>query len=380
MRSISPSLKRAFLRAASAASRRHAWLLPRAAADERRLLALRAPYRLDTERLAVDIDEREAGSLEVTLLGYAGHFPTVSLWHDTRPYHGPCRFELDCRTGAMTVDGQAFGQLRSPLESNRFCCRFVVRANGTTRDRVTSHYRACQHDGVGESYFGGANYVDYETESVTERADVLRLLDRWEGKGPLLEVGCATGILLEEIERRQGIKGFGLDISEWAVSQAERRLGPNRVSVADLEIDPFPDTIGRQAPFATVILFSVLEHLTDPQKGLLKLTGVSSPGTLLLIETTNADSLAHKVFGHDWEGYFDWTHRSVDRVSARTLPAWLESLGWRVAECRTRSVWDRSAEPTHATLREWWDADARFRRLIVERDLGDLLTCVAIKL
>ncbi len=380
MESIAPSLKRAFLRAASAASGRHAWLLPQVAADERRLLDLRAPYRLDTGRLTVDLFESAPGTLEVTVLGYAGHFPTVSLWSDNGPYGGPCRFELDCDTGGITVDGRVFGRLRSPLTSSRFCCRFVLRVNGTTRERMTSHYVAGRDNEVGESYFTGENYVDYESESAVARADALRLLERWNGKGRLLEVGCATGRLLEDIERRYAIKGFGLDVSEWAVAQAARKLGPARVAVADFDIDPIPNIISCQAPFSTIVLFSVLEHLSNPQNGLVKLTAVSSPGTLLLIETTNADSLSHKVFGHDWEGYFDRSHRSVDSVSARSLPAWLESLGWRVAECRTRLVWDRSAEPTHATLREWWDADARFRRLIVERDLGDLLTCVAIKL
>ncbi len=100
---------------------------------------------------------------------------------------------------------------------------------------------------------------------------------------------------------------------------------------------------------------------------------------MLLLETTNADSLTHRVFSGDWEGYFDRTHMSVDACSARTVPAWLESLGWRVVERRTRLVWDRSADPTHQTLRDWWDNDARFRRLLAERDLGDLVLCVAIK-
>jgi hypothetical protein len=42
-------------------------------------------------------------------------------------------------------------------------------------------------------------------------------------------------------------------------------------------------------------------------------------------------------------------------------------------------VWDGNADPTHATLREWWASDARFRRLLTERDLGDLITCVATR-
>jgi hypothetical protein len=30
-------------------------------------------------------------------------------------------------------------------------------------------------------------------------------------------------------------------------------------------------------------------------------------------------------------------------------------------------------------MREWWAADARFRRLVEEKNLGDILTCVATK-
>jgi 2-polyprenyl-3-methyl-5-hydroxy-6-metoxy-1,4-benzoquinol methylase len=376
---IGPSLKRAFVWAASAGSRRHAWLLPRAAADDARLLDVRAPYRLETEQLGVEMLEPAAGSLEVTVLGYAGHFPTVVLGRLNGSYPGPCRFELDCRSGSCTLAGQELGRLERQPPTSRFCCRFVVHANGGIRERTTSHYVAGRYDGVDEAYFTGANYVDYEAESEAERADVLQLLDRWKGKGPLLEIGCATGSLLLEIERRMGITGFGLDISEWAISEAARRLGPDRVAVANIEADPIPEAMGDHGPFATIVLFSVLEHLANPPDVLARLSRVSAPGTLLLLQTTNADSLAHRIFGRDWEGYFDWTHKSVECISTKTVTSWLESLGWRVAECRTWMVWDRSAEPTHATLREWFDADARFRRLIVERDLGDLLWCIAIK-
>ena len=78
-------------------------------------------------------------------------------------------------------------------------------------------------------------------------------------------------------------------------------------------------------------------------------------------------------------GYFDWTHLGVDQVSARTLRGGLERIGWRVELLETTVVWDGNADPTHATLREWFASDARFRRLLVERDLGDLISCVATK-
>jgi len=78
-------------------------------------------------------------------------------------------------------------------------------------------------------------------------------------------------------------------------------------------------------------------------------------------------------------GYFDWTHLGIDRVALRTLRDELPRQGWRIAQLTTHRVWDGDADPTRATLREWWAADARFRRLLTERDLGDLITCIAVE-
>jgi hypothetical protein len=54
-------------------------------------------------------------------------------------------------------------------------------------------------------------------------------------------------------------------------------------------------------------------------------------------------------------------------------------MGWRIRALSTHLSWDGSADPTRAALREWWAADARFRRLLTELDRGDLVTVVAIK-
>ena len=128
-----------------------------------------------------------------------------------------------------------------------------------------------------------------------------------------------------------------------------------------------------------VIAFSDRLSKMPEMKGVLaKLTGCARPGTVLLIMTANAHSLSHALFGPDWEGYFDWTHFGVDRITVKSLREELPRLGWRVSELTTRLLWDADADPTRATLRQWWAADARFRRLLVKRELGDFITCVAV--
>jgi hypothetical protein len=57
----------------------------------------------------------------------------------------------------------------------------------------------------------------------------------------------------------------------------------------------------------------------------------------------------------------------------------LSGAGWDPRELRTLQVWHNSVDPTMATMREWYGGDARFRQLLAERELGDLIHCVAVK-
>ena len=52
---------------------------------------------------------------------------------------------------------------------------------------------------------------------------------------------------------------------------------------------------------------------------------------------------------------------------------------WELVRLTTDTFWGSDADPVVATMREWFAADARFRRLIAERDLGDFLLCVAVR-
>jgi len=146
-----------------------------------------------------------------------------------------------------------------------------------------------------------------------------------------------------------------------------------------VEQDQFPDDVLQRAPFCTIVLWAVLEHFSDPLSVLERLTPLCSTGCTLLINTTNADSLTHFLFAEQWEGHFDWTHRGVDLITARRVRQWLSTLGWRIQWLTTHLIWDGDADPTRATLRDWWGADSRFRQLLTERELGDLLRVVAVK-
>lgn len=373
-------LKEAVLRSLGALVRRHAVLLPREAGGEPRLLDLRTAYRVQDRRLVVELGDAEPGTLHATLVGYRGHFPSDRLWTGSpRAYTGPCELTLDLSDGGVTIDGHEWGRVPMPLAVRRFCWRLaLLSADGRRRERMTGHYVPANVDRVDESYYTGGNYVDYEAQSVGDHARILALLDRHGARPPILEVGCATGGLLAALEVA-GLPGLGLDVSPWAVERARERLGKGRAWVCDVERDPLPAAVKDSGPFGALVLASVLEHFADPFGVLGALAGVAASGAVLVLTTTNADSLTHRLFGGEWEGYFDGTHRGVDLVGAGSLREMLPRLGWRIVALETYAVWDGSADPTRATLREWWVSDARFRTLLAERDLGDLVACVAVR-
>jgi 2-polyprenyl-3-methyl-5-hydroxy-6-metoxy-1,4-benzoquinol methylase len=373
-------LKGLFLRALSRITNRHAVLLPAEAGRDDALIDLRAPYRVTGTVLTVDLRETGWGRLSATLLGYQGHFPVRVLWTgEARTYPGPSALGLDLVSGIVRLGGSDWGRVPLPLPGRRFCWKLrLVAPDGRVRERLTGHYVPLDVSAVGREYFEGENYVDHEAQSAADHLEIVRLLQAHGARAPVLEIGCATGGLLAALDA-EGLTGVGVDMSEWAIARSAERLGPGRTWVCDVEKDELPASITARLPFGTLVLAAVLEHFREPFAVLARLTPLAAPGTVLVISTTNRDSLCQMLFGSEWEGHFDWTHRSVDQISARTLRVELPALGWRIERLTTDLVWDISADPTRATVREWWASDARFRRLLAERELGDIVTCVAIK-
>jgi len=377
---LTPRIKDLCLRLLSRATNRHAVLLPQEAGRDDALIDLRAPYRVDGPTLTVELREPGPGRLSATLLGYKGHFPTRTIWVGAaREYPGPCGLRLDLASGAVRLGGSDWGRVPLPLQGRRFCWKLrLASPAGRVRGRLTGHYLPIDTPGVGREYFEGDNYVDHEAQSAADHGEIVRLLQTHGARAPVLEVGCATGGLLAALDAA-GLPSVGLDVSEWAVARAAERLGPGRAWVCDVEKGELPAAVTAQRPFGTLVLAAVLEHFRDPFAVLARLTPLAARGTVLVVITTNRDSLSQMLFGAQWEGHFDWTHRSVEQISVKVLRAELPARGWRIEELTTNLVWDISADPTRATLREWWAADARFRRLLAESELGDIITCVAVK-
>ena len=356
---------------------RNALLLPELSRSEAALLPLAAPYRLEGGKLEVTLAAVGPGRLDAAFFAFRGGHPGRPLWQGRGlPYAGPSSLALDLAGGVVRLGAQTVGEVPLPLPGRRLSWQLRLAAAAGTQERTTSHYLPVAGRTIGRDYFEGDNYVDHESTSADEGHQIAGWLRRHGAVGPVLEVGCATGGALAALDAA-GLPSLGLDLSAWAVERATERLGPGRAWVCNAEEDPFPAAVEARAPYGAIVLWSVLEHFRDPFATLARLGPLTAPGSLLLVQTTNCRSLTSNLFGRDWEGYFDWTHLGVERLSVDSVRRGLPRLGWRIEHLHTHLVWTMSADPTHATLRDWYAGDARFRALLAEHGLGDLILVVA---
>lgn len=124
-----------------------------------------------------------------------------------------------------------------------------------------------------KTYFYALRYkVDNEEwRARAKRALVFQLWEKYQRKTTnvkLLDLGCGTGVLLEQFEKRFKIKGYGIDTSTEAIKYCKRR-GLSQVKKFDGKKIPFKDKL-----FDLLTAIDVLEHVKDDLKALYEINRV----------------------------------------------------------------------------------------------------------
>lgn len=133
------------------------------------------------------------------------------------------------------------------------------------------------------------------------------LICDYKSSGNLLEVGCGDSYLLKLLTR--DFKVEGVDVSEYAVSVAEKLLGSGKVHVGDVERDDLTEK-----KYDVVVAFNILEHLVNPTRALGKIYSSLRNGGVLVGSVPNN----HKVVGRAATQLFnalDRTHVSTHNIS-----------------------------------------------------------------
>jgi len=110
------------------------------------------------------------------------------------------------------------------------------------------------------------------------------------GRGKILDVGCAYGFMLRKFP--DTFEKFGVDISDYAIMEAHKRLPGAALIVGNAEDGlPFPEGF-----FDIVVCNDVLEHLADPASALKNIRKVLNNNGILYINTPNLNWFRRKVF------------------------------------------------------------------------------------
>jgi SAM-dependent methyltransferase len=140
------------------------------------------------------------------------------------------------------------------------------------------------------------------------------------GNRRILDVGCATGALLETL-RDRGWDTAGVEISlpEAEYARRQRRL---EVRTLPLEENGFP-----AAGFTAVLASHLIEHLNDPAAFVREARRILIPGGRFFVTTPNIDGFQARLFRGRWRSaIFDHLYL----FSVKTLSALLRGAGFRV--------------------------------------------------
>ena len=177
----------------------------------------------------------------------------------------------------------------------------------------------------GPSYFsdttgtsGGEGYSDYLGEEANHRVNAearVKLVERYQPPGRLLDVGCAAGFFLDEARHRGwGVQGVEL-APEMAAYARDRLDVPVRaMAFGDIEVEP--------DAFDAITMWDYLEHSVDPTADLRQAALLLRSGGVLAVSTGDAGSVAARVFRSRWHlltprhhNYF-FTRPSLERAFA----------------------------------------------------------------
>jgi SAM-dependent methyltransferase len=186
-------------------------------------------------------------------------------------------------------------------------CRHGFRASQPTSEELGELYREMDTD-VYES--------EESARSRTARRHVGLLNRRVGCSGKLLDIGCASGLFLDQAAR-SGWDVFGVEPNPVLSSKAAGRVGKNRICSTTLE-----EANLDASSFDAITMWDLLEHVADLPGFLQLCARLLKPAGRILVKVPDFDSLQARLMRARWPlllpehlGYF--TRASLRACSER---------------------------------------------------------------
>ncbi len=169
----------------------------------------------------------------------------------------------------------------------------------------------------------------------------------------VLDLGCATGDLLQAVRKRGNPNVLGIEPSVHAAAIARDCYG------LDVRAGQLADVALPDASLDAVLMSHVIEHLPSPARTLAEIKRVLRPGGTLVLWLPNADSLAARVWGDAWMGYD--APRHLYTFTPATLTTLLQRTGFAVREIQHEWIGLEWSWGCRLRARERWDSEAAER-------------------
>ena len=169
--------------------------------------------------------------------------------------------------------------------------------------------------------YGEAASEDYVEEEAGQRETArvaLERIERFAGRGAILDLGCWVGFLLA-VARERGWEATGVEPSEFASAYARERLGLDVI-----RDDLFEADLGGRS-FRAVVMGDVIEHLPRPAGALDRMAALLEPGGVAYLALPNAGSRLARRMGARWWSVIPTHVQYFTRASLFTL---LRRRGW----------------------------------------------------
>lgn len=118
--------------------------------------------------------------------------------------------------------------------------------------------------------------------------------------GRILDVGCATGYLLE-VAREMGYVPFGVELSAFGAAVCREKFGAGRVHAGTLETATFDENPGGEVD--AIFMSDLIEHVRDPVQTVVSAAARLAPKGCLVITTPWAGGRLHRTMRRHWLHY-----------------------------------------------------------------------------
>jgi SAM-dependent methyltransferase len=187
-----------------------------------------------------------------------------------------------------------------------------------------------------------------EATRSSEFRHYVELLERHVPQGHLLDIGCGTGQLLAEAQRRR-FSVTGIELARDRARIAAQRLG------VDIYEQPVESLEMPAGTFDAISMINVFSHLISPRQTLGEVVRILKPGGVVLIHTGEIGPDAKKSDSRNWElgDHLHW-------LGPGTIERYTSALGLRVVEREEmwapETIWNRKFFATPGR--------SRFRNLV----------------